>query len=31
METDFIGIVNESGIMQVDDFDITYIQGCDEE
>ena len=31
METDFTGVINEGYILQVDDFEITYIQGCDEE
>ena len=31
METDFTGVISEDYILQVDDFEITYIQGCDEE
>jgi len=31
IETNFYAFINEDSLLQVDDFEITYIQGCDEQ
>ena len=31
IETNFYAFVNDDSLLQVDDFEITYIQGCDEQ